>query len=39
MQKSDSRILTTHVGSIPRNPTLTAHLLRQEQGLGSDQIS
>ena len=32
MLKSDSRILTTHVGSLPRNPTLTDLLLRQEQG-------
>jgi 5-methyltetrahydropteroyltriglutamate--homocysteine methyltransferase len=32
MLKSDSRILTTHVGSLPRNPTLTDLLIRQEQG-------
>ena len=32
MLKSDSRILTTHVGSLPRNPILTDLLLRQEQG-------
>ena len=32
MLKSDSRILTSHVGSLPRNPTLTDLLLRQEQG-------
>src|SRR5918996_2448861 len=32
MQKSDSRILTTHVGSLPRNPVLADLLIRQEQG-------
>jgi 5-methyltetrahydropteroyltriglutamate--homocysteine methyltransferase len=32
MHKSDSRILTTHVGSLPRNPTLTDLLVLQEQG-------
>ena len=32
MLKSDSRILTTHVGSLPRDATLTDLLLRQEQG-------
>jgi 5-methyltetrahydropteroyltriglutamate--homocysteine methyltransferase len=32
MQQSESRILTTHVGSLPRNPTLTDLLVRQEQG-------
>ncbi len=32
MYKSDSRMLTTHVGSLPRNPILTDLLLRQEQG-------
>jgi 5-methyltetrahydropteroyltriglutamate--homocysteine methyltransferase len=32
MQKSDARILTTHVGSLPRQPELTDLLLRQEQG-------
>src|SRR5712691_8736893 len=31
MHKSDSRILTTHVGSLPRNPTLTDLLILQEQ--------
>lgn len=36
MLKSDSRILTTHVGSLPRNPTLTDLLLRQEQGQAFD---
>jgi 5-methyltetrahydropteroyltriglutamate--homocysteine methyltransferase len=32
MHKSDSRILTTHVGSLPRNPGLTDLLISQEQG-------
>ncbi|HJY80053.1 MAG TPA: methionine synthase, partial [Candidatus Binatia bacterium] len=31
MRKSDSRILTTHVGSLPRNPTLADLLVLQEQ--------
>ena len=31
MQKSDQRILTTHVGSLPRNPELTDLLIDQEQ--------
>jgi 5-methyltetrahydropteroyltriglutamate--homocysteine methyltransferase len=32
MQKSDDRILTTHVGSIPRPPALRDLLVRQERG-------
>lgn len=32
MKRSDSRILTTHVGSLPRNPSLTDLLINQEQG-------
>ena len=36
MHKSDSRMLTTHVGSLPRNPILTDLLLRQEQGQALD---
>jgi 5-methyltetrahydropteroyltriglutamate--homocysteine methyltransferase len=32
MLKSDSRILTTHVGSLPRNAVLADLLIRQEQG-------
>lgn len=32
MKKSDSRILTTHVGSLPRNPVLSELLIQQEQG-------
>jgi 5-methyltetrahydropteroyltriglutamate--homocysteine methyltransferase len=31
MQRSDTRILTTHVGSLPR-PALTDLFLRQERG-------
>ncbi|MGE0684544.1 MAG: cobalamin-independent methionine synthase II family protein [Candidatus Binatia bacterium] len=37
MQKSDARILTTHVGSLPRNSILTDLLIRQEQGEKIDQ--
>ncbi|MCS6924483.1 MAG: cobalamin-independent methionine synthase II family protein [Candidatus Binatia bacterium] len=36
MQKSETRILTTHVGSLPRNPILTDLLLRQERGEAID---
>ena len=32
MQKSERKILTTHVGSLPRNPALTDLLLRQDAG-------
>jgi 5-methyltetrahydropteroyltriglutamate--homocysteine methyltransferase len=32
MRKSDSRILTTHVGSLPRSAALADLLIRQEQG-------
>ncbi len=32
MQGSDERILTTHVGSLPRNPRLADLLIRREQG-------
>lgn len=38
MQKSDTRILTTHVGSLPRNAALVDLLIRQEQGEAIDQI-
>jgi len=38
MQKSDFRILTTHVGSLPRNPTLSDLLIRQERGEQIDQV-
>ena len=36
MQVSKERILTTHVGSLPRNATLTDLLLRQESGEAVD---
>jgi 5-methyltetrahydropteroyltriglutamate--homocysteine methyltransferase len=32
MKHSDERILTTHVGSLPRNPALTDLLIRDEAG-------
>ena len=37
MQHSTERILTTHVGSLPRNPTLTDLLIEQEQGRVIDE--
>lgn len=37
MYKSDSRILTTHVGSLPRSAVLADLLIRQEQGEAVDQ--
>lgn len=36
MQSSNERILTTHVGSLPRNATLTDLLLRRESGEAFD---
>jgi 5-methyltetrahydropteroyltriglutamate--homocysteine methyltransferase len=36
MQRSVDRILTTHVGSLPRSPTLTDLLIRQEAGEAID---
>jgi 5-methyltetrahydropteroyltriglutamate--homocysteine methyltransferase len=36
MQSSKERILTTHVGSLPRNATLTDLLLRRESGEAFD---
>jgi 5-methyltetrahydropteroyltriglutamate--homocysteine methyltransferase len=39
MKKSDSRILTTHVGSLPRNPALTDLLIKQEHGQPIDQAA
>jgi 5-methyltetrahydropteroyltriglutamate--homocysteine methyltransferase len=36
MQLSEKRILTTHVGSLPRNPKLTDLLLCQERGQAMD---
>lgn len=32
MKRSDDRILTTHVGSLPRNPALRDLLIRQDRG-------
>lgn len=32
MKRSQDRILTTHVGSLPRNPLLSELLIRQERG-------
>ena len=32
MHRSDDRILTTHVGSLPRNAVLTDLLIRDEEG-------
>jgi len=37
MQHSTERILTTHVGSLPRNPALTDLLIEQEQGRVIDE--
>src|SRR5215468_10436917 len=37
MRTSDTRILTTHVGSLPRPPKLRELLLRQEQGEAIDE--
>jgi 5-methyltetrahydropteroyltriglutamate--homocysteine methyltransferase len=39
MTKSESRILTTHVGSLPRDPALTELLLKQERGERLDGIA
>ena len=36
MHTSDSRILTTHVGSLPRSPALAELLIQQEQGQAID---
>ncbi len=36
MHRSDSRILTTHVGSLPRSPALAELLIQQEQGQAID---
>ncbi len=36
MRRSDDRILTTHVGSLPRNPVLRDLLVRQERGEAID---
>lgn len=37
MLKSEDRILTTHVGSLPRNPRLADLLIRQERGEAIDE--
>jgi 5-methyltetrahydropteroyltriglutamate--homocysteine methyltransferase len=37
MLKSENRILTTHVGSLPRNPKLADLLIRQERGEKVDE--
>ena len=37
MRKSDHRILTTHVGSIPRNAALRELLVRQDRGEAVDE--
>jgi len=37
VKKSDDRILTTHVGSLPRNPTLRDLLVRQDRGEAVDE--
>ena len=36
MRRSDDRILTTHVGSIPRTPALRDLLVRQDAGEAID---
>ena len=36
MRRSDERILTTHAGSLARNPELSALLIRQEHGKAVD---
>jgi 5-methyltetrahydropteroyltriglutamate--homocysteine methyltransferase len=39
VQKSDERILTTHVGSLPRNATLRDLLVRQDRGEPIDEAA
>jgi 5-methyltetrahydropteroyltriglutamate--homocysteine methyltransferase len=39
MHKSDERILTTHVGSLPRNPALRDLLVRQDRGEAIDEAA
>src|SRR5437762_14364895 len=39
MRKSDTRILTTHVGSLPRTPPLRDLLVRQERGAIIDEAA
>lgn len=38
MRQSEQRILTTHVGSLPRNPSLRDLLVRQERGEAVDEM-
>src|SRR5437667_6943920 len=40
MKTSQDRILTTHVGSLPRNPVLSDLLIRQQRGetVSADQL-
>ena len=39
MRRSNGRILTTHVGSLPRDPVLSDLLIRQERGEAIDQTA
>jgi 5-methyltetrahydropteroyltriglutamate--homocysteine methyltransferase len=39
VRKSDERVLTTHVGSIPRNPALRDLLVRQDRGEAVDETA
>ena len=39
MKKSDDRILTTHVGSIPRSPALRDLLVRFDRGEAVDETA
>ena len=39
MKHSDERILTTHVGSLPRNPVLSELLIRDEAGEAVDKAA
>lgn len=39
MHSSTTRLLTTHVGSLPRSPALTDLLLRQERGEAIDEAA
>jgi 5-methyltetrahydropteroyltriglutamate--homocysteine methyltransferase len=39
MKTSEERILTTHVGSLPRNPTLRDLLVRQDRGEAIDEAA
>jgi 5-methyltetrahydropteroyltriglutamate--homocysteine methyltransferase len=39
MQSSTERILTTHVGSLPRDPAVLDYLLAREEGRGHDEAA